>query len=168
MQLSRRWLDWTPDNRNSVEQATNEKCPSDLLPKMTKPPLVSGSGVLSVLSVPTLGDSRNEWGSAMPPTEPDAWREPFAKWLAQSCAEHPRCSGGLNVLHRAYSDWELAHDGVPCPRDVFIVLLMERKFRLIDVQGTALVAGLGLCQDIDLFFSRRTATKATNARRSAA
>jgi hypothetical protein len=103
-----------------------------------------------------------------PPADPDAWRAPFAKWLAQSCVEHPRCSGGINALHRAYSDWELAHDGVPPTRDTFVALLIERGFHLIDVHGSVLVKGLSLYEDIDLYLSRRTAAKSTSAGQSAA
>jgi hypothetical protein len=104
--------------------------------------------------------------ATLPPANPDAWREPFANWLVQSCAEHPRCSGGINTLHQAYSDWELSHDGVPPTREIFLALLMERGFRIMDVYGTVLVEGLSLYEDIDL--CRRAATQPANARRSAA
>jgi hypothetical protein len=90
----------------------------------------------------------------VPPEDPAAWRQSLSKWLAGSCAEHPRCSGGLAVFHREYSAWELAHDGVPCTRDTFIILLVERGFRITEAFGTALVHGVALCEDVDLHFHR--------------
>jgi hypothetical protein len=87
--------------------------------------------------------------ATVPPADPDAWREPFVQWLDSSCLADPRCSGGLNALHRHYCDWELAHDGVPCTRDTFVALLVECGFRLMDSRGTALVEGLAFCEDAD-------------------
>jgi hypothetical protein len=93
--------------------------------------------------------------ASAPPVDPDAWREPFARWLDSACVAHPRCFGGLNALHRAYSDWELSHDGVPPTRDTFVALLVECGFRIVDIHGTALLEGLALCEDVDVYYPRR-------------
>jgi hypothetical protein len=83
------------------------------------------------------------------PVDPAEWRKPFVQWLDSDCARHPRAFGGVAALHLAYCEWEIAHDGVPCTRETFEQLLEERGFLMGEVEGTALVSGLALREDVE-------------------
>ncbi|MGA8160430.1 MAG: hypothetical protein WA374_06070 [Acidobacteriaceae bacterium] len=85
----------------------------------------------------------------IPPDDPAAWREPFAEWLQSACVCHWRVSGGVGVLHRAYSAWESQRDGVPCKRETFETLLWERGFTLRAFPGGLLADGLALWPDAE-------------------
>jgi hypothetical protein len=160
MLATRRWRDW---QSGEISQKGPEWEPA-------KPSEIPDAGFLQVLKVPFERVSRKcNALDAAPAHDPAEWRAPFARWMDSVCAFHPRCSGGLNVLHSAYSDWELAHDGVPPTRDIFVALLMERGFRITVIHGTALVEGLALCMDVDLYFLQSTARMAASGpKRSAA
>ena len=68
------------------------------------------------------------------------------------CAVHPRCNAGLNSLLAKYCEWEIDHVEVPVApiRDVFIRLLAEYGFPMVEAYGTVLVSGLALYEDIDV------------------
>ena len=66
------------------------------------------------------------------------------------CAFHPRCNT-MNSLLAKYSEWEIDHLEVPVAptRDVFIRLLAEYGFPMMEACGTVLVSGLALYEDVD-------------------
>lgn len=84
----------------------------------------------------------------VPQDDLQAWREPFARWFNSACARHPRVFGGVIALHLAYCEWEIGHDGVPCSRETFERLLQELGFLIGEVEGTPLVSGLALREDV--------------------
>jgi hypothetical protein len=94
---------------------------------------------------------RSSASRPLPQVDIEAWRGPFAEWLTSRCAIHPRCNAGLNSLLAKYSDWEIDHVEVPVAptREVFIQLLAERGFSMVEAYGTVLVSGLAFCEDID-------------------
>jgi hypothetical protein len=92
----------------------------------------------------------------IPAADIEAWREPFSKWLSSRCAFHQRCSAGLNSLLAKYIEWEIDHVEVPVAptREVFIRLLTEYGFPMREANGTVLVSGLALYEDIDAVLIR--------------
>jgi hypothetical protein len=135
MLASRRWRDWKPAE-------ITQKGPLQEPPKPPKP-------ILSVLSVhtPVVSEKTTEC-NRIPFHDPAQWREPFAQWLAFACAFQPRAFGGVAALHRAYSEWEIARNEVPCIRETFEELLRERGFLLGVVSGTMLVSELTFREDV--------------------
>jgi hypothetical protein len=90
------------------------------------------------------------------PTDMEAWREPFGEWLNSRCAIHLRCHAGLNSLLAKYSEWEIDHVDVPVvpSREIFIQLLADHGFTMVESCGTVLVCGLALYQDIDAILGK--------------
>jgi hypothetical protein len=82
----------------------------------------------------------------VPPIDIEEWREPFAEWLDSRCAVHPRCSARLNSLFTSYSEWEIHHLEVPVvpTPEIFVQLLAEHGFSMVEACGTVLVRGLAL------------------------
>jgi hypothetical protein len=85
--------------------------------------------------------------SGPPPADPEAWRQAFIWWLDSDCTLRPRAFGGVNALHRAFCEWEIARDEVPCDRGTFIRLLEELGFFMGEIGETTLVWGLMLRSD---------------------
>jgi hypothetical protein len=83
------------------------------------------------------------------PANPEEWRESFLQWLDSACAFHPRVFGGVAALHDAYCEWEIASGDVPCNQDTFERLLAELGFLMGEVEGTLLVSGLALRDDVE-------------------
>jgi hypothetical protein len=81
--------------------------------------------------------------------DPAEWREPFRRWLNAACVRRARWNGGLNSLHMDFCDWEIANNGVPCKCAMFIALLEELDFKVVEVHGAALVSGLALRADVE-------------------
>jgi len=63
---------------------------------------------------------------------PDAWREDFARWLAESCIcrEGRDDWTGIGALLRDFMEWCLAHDTIPCQRPTLETLLSKAGFQL--------------------------------------
>jgi hypothetical protein len=140
MLASRRWRDWSP---SGIIQKSPEH-------QLTKPTKTFPETFLSVLSVPTLPDSKiNAPSASIPPDDPAEWGEPFVRWLDSACALSPRCFGGVSVLHIAFCEWEFRRGRVPCNRDTFEWLLTERGFLVGEVSGVMLVSGLILRTDFE-------------------
>jgi len=130
-----KWLDWKPgDEIISVFPQTE-------LTKLTKPTSVSfvsaASGVTKIISAPT--------------DHPDAWREPFSRWLDSACVRSTRCFGGASCLHIAFCEWEVQRGRVPSTRDTFERLLTERGFLIGEVAGVVLVSGLTFREDFEVY-----------------
>lgn len=89
--------------------------------------------------------------AGIPPHDPAEWREPFVRWLDSACVISPRCFGGLPALHIAFCEWEAGRGGVPCTRDTFERLLSELGFLVGEVAGVALVCGLILRADFEVY-----------------
>lgn len=79
------------------------------------------------------------------------WREPFTQWIESSCIFHPLWFGGLTCLHRQFSEWMNTRDGDPCDRESFIRLLRESGYLMGRVEGTILVSGLALRDDVEAY-----------------
>jgi hypothetical protein len=103
----------------------------------------------------------------IPPADIDAWREPFAEWLDSRCAVHPRCNEGLNRLLAKYSEWGILQAEVPVAptREIFIQLLAEHGFSMVEAYGTVLVYGLALYEDIDGLREKRGGVSAIRGER---
>lgn len=84
-----------------------------------------------------------------PDLDPAEWRQPFIWWLDSACTLRPRDCGGLNALHRAFCEWEIARDEVPCDRRTFIRMLLELGFLIGEINGTMLVWGLVFRSDVE-------------------
>lgn len=84
-----------------------------------------------------------------PVVDPESWRAPFVQWLDSACSLRPRGFGGVAPLHVAFCEWEIARDGVPCNRETFERLLEELGFLTGEIEGTMLVSGLMLRDDLD-------------------
>jgi len=146
---------------NPTQPVFGETSDSKRLPyepaKPSKTPKTYDYRVLGVLGVPTPCVSENYLPSrATTPTDIEAWRDPFAEWLTSRCAIHPRCNAGLNSLLAKYSEWEIDHVAVPVAptREVFIQLLAEHGFSMVEAYGTVLVYGLAFCEDIDAILGK--------------
>lgn len=93
----------------------------------------------------------------MPLAAPAEWREPFTRWLDSACVRSPRCFGGVGCLHIAFCEWEVQRGGVPCTRDTFERLLIERGFLIGEVAGVVLVSGLIFRDDLEAHKRYQTA-----------
>lgn len=122
-----KWLDWKPgDEIISV-------FPYPALTELTKPQSVSFVSA-------TPGNSQI---ISVPADNPAAWREPFQTWATSQCVFKDRCFGGISSLYVRFSEWCIAHDAVPCPRDTFERLLVDAGFLIAD----GLASGLILRED---------------------
>lgn len=132
MLASRRWRDWKAPSK--IENNIDPPLPK--LPKHLSGSFGSDSfrrsGVISI--------SDHDF-----PHDPTAFRESVVQWLESACVRHPRCFSGVISLHRAYCDWELSHEDVPCPRETFHRLLQDSGFIVIN----NLVSGLILREDFE-------------------
>ena len=81
--------------------------------------------------------------------DPEEWRSDFVLWLDSDCTLHPRCFSGLSSLHLAFCEWEQARREVPCTRETFAAMLYELGFLMGEVEGTTLVSGLILKDDLE-------------------
>jgi hypothetical protein len=90
-----------------------------------------------------------------PVHDPDAWREPFARWLDSTCVRDPRCAGGLGCLHIAFCEWAISHDDVPCNRLTFECLVRESGLQISE----GLVCGLIFRQDFEAVGLRTASAK---------
>ena len=88
--------------------------------------------------------------ASIPPIDPAEWRQPFKAWLNARCFRTSRWFTAVYALHDVYCDWEIAQNGVPCDRDLFLGLLAECGF-LVGDNGAALVPGLTLRADMEAF-----------------
>jgi hypothetical protein len=70
--------------------------------------------------------------------------EAVTRWLNYACIRHRRCYSSVTCLHRAYCDWEFAHDNVPYGRDPFQSSLCSLGFLIVDK-----VSGLILREDFE-------------------
>jgi len=68
-------------------------------------------------------------------------------WLNEHCVRHPRISGGVVVMLRYLNAWLRSQKKGECSLDEFKSMLERDGLRVIDVEGTLLVAGLGLKDD---------------------
>lgn len=128
-----RWRRWRPSDEKSDESPECEP---------SKPPEPTFEGFDgSIPGEPQIVSA--------PADDPEAWRQPFALWLQSACVRHWRVSGGVGALHRAYCDWEITRDGVPCKRETFETLLRERGFTLRAFPGVLLADGLALWPDAE-------------------
>lgn len=96
----------------------------------------------------------------IPVQDPEAWRADFVQWLDSECALYPRAFGGLASLHLAFCDWENARREVPCTRKTFAAMLFELGFLVGEVNGTALVSGLVLKEDVEATLETQTQNEA--------
>jgi hypothetical protein len=82
---------------------------------------------------------------------PAEWRKPFVEWADTRCLRTPRWFTNLKALHEDYCAWEIASDGVPCTREVFVQMLRECAWIPAERDGVVLVPGIALRTDVETF-----------------
>jgi hypothetical protein len=82
---------------------------------------------------------------------PAEWRKPFVKWADTRCLRTPRWFTNLKALHEDFCDWEIANNGVPCTREVFVQMLRECAWIPAERDGVILVPGIVLRTDVEAF-----------------
>lgn len=82
---------------------------------------------------------------------PAEWRKPFVKWADARCLRAPRWFTSVKALHEDHCDWEIANNGVPCTREVFVQMLRECAWIPADGNGVVLVPGIALRRDVEAF-----------------
>jgi hypothetical protein len=69
------------------------------------------------------------------------------QWLRQHCVRHPRISGGAVVLLRYINMWLRKNKQRPCSFREFEAVLAGEGLKIVAVNGTLLIPGMGLKVD---------------------
>lgn len=136
-----RWRKWRPLDEKSNESLGCEP------PKPSEPTFEGFEGFTS--------RQIQNFSDILPDHDPAAWREDFARWMAESCIQREGRDdwGGIGCLLVDFAEWCIAHEAVPCQRTLFETLLEEAGFRCAD----GMAAGIVLKVDMEAVLRFQTA-----------
>ena len=111
-------------------------------------------------NLPSTGPPQSppDMSGGMVDNDPSAWRQDFARWMAENCIhrEGREDSAGIGCLLLDFAEWCIAHEAAPCQRAAFETLLEDVGFRC--VHGMA--AGLILKVDLEAACAFQAAPRA--------